>query len=73
MRNAEEQADATPEHPQVHRQYTNDDFMRAFYRVKREYGVVTPPTRTRARFEFEIKEGRLVKPKGHESVGGRGV
>ncbi len=60
---AEERADGVPEHTRVGRQYTVEDFTRAFYRVKREYGVVTPANRDEARFEFEIKEGRLVKPK----------
>ena len=65
---AEERADATPEHSQVHRQYTIDDFIRAFYRVKREYGVVTPANPNETRFEFEIKEGRLVQPKNMRAL-----
>ena len=59
----EERADVAPDHTQVHQQYTVDDFIRASYRVKREYGMVTPANSEDAQFEFEIKEGRLVKPK----------
>ncbi len=59
----EQRAYATPEQTQMRRQYTVDDFIRAFYRVKREFGVVIPANPGEARFEFEIREGQLVQPK----------
>ena len=59
----EGRADAPPESTHANRQFTVDEIIRAFYRVKREYGVVTPANSEEAQFEFEIKEGRLVKPK----------
>ena len=34
------------------------------YRVKREYGVVTPADPEEERVEFEVREGRLVRPRG---------
>ena len=41
----------------ANRQFTVDEIIRAFYRVKREYGVVTPANSEEAQFEFEIKRG----------------
>ena len=64
----DDRVDDALERPRVDRQYTVEAIVKAFYRVKREYGVITPANGKEARFEFEIKEGRLVQPKNMRAL-----